>query len=355
MGDVVLRVERRLGRITLNRPRTLNALTPGMVREIYAALAEWADDSAVWGVLIDGAGERGLCAGGDIRGIYEHASKIRLRDRASAQHEQDGPKTFWREEYLLNHRIAEYPKPYIAIMDGIVMGGGVGVSGHGSVRIVTERSVVGMPEVGIGFLPDVGGTYLLSRAPGELGTHAALTAARLTGADAIHLGFADHYVRSERLPKLIEALADSPEDAVREYAEEPPASQLAEERRWIDPCYSADTVEEIAHRLRTSGEAAGEAAAKELLAKSPTSLKVTLKALRTAKVLDGLGECLDLEYRVACALLTTHDLVEGIRAAIIDKDRNPRWSPDRLEEVDRASVERCFAWLGEDELGLAVR
>ncbi|MCP3803035.1 enoyl-CoA hydratase/isomerase family protein [Allokutzneria sp. A3M-2-11 16] len=344
MGDVVLRVERGLGRITLNRPRTLNALTPEMVREIYAVLGEWASDSGVRGVLIDGAGERGLCAGGDIRGIYEHA-------RAG----QDGPKTFWREEYLLNHRISEFPKPYVAVMDGIVMGGGVGVSGHGSVRIVTERSIVGMPEVGIGFLPDVGGTYLLSRAPGELGTHAALTAARLTGADAIHMGLADHYVRSERLPKLVEAVADGFEDAVREYAEEPPASQLAEERRWIDPCYSADSVEEIAHRLRTSGEAAGEAAAKELLAKSPLSLKVTLKALRVAKVLDGLGECLDLEYRVACALLAKPDLVEGIRAAIIDKDRNPRWSPDRLEEVDRSSVDRCFAWLGEGELGLAVR
>ncbi|GAA4020413.1 enoyl-CoA hydratase/isomerase family protein [Allokutzneria multivorans] len=343
MSDVVLRVERGLGRITLNRPRTLNALTPGMVREIFGALGDWAGDDAVRAVLIDGAGERGLCAGGDIRGIYEHAKAG-----------QDGPKTFWREEYLLNHRISQFPKPYIALMDGIVMGGGVGVSGHGSVRVVTERSVVGMPEVGIGFVPDVGGTFLLSRAPGELGTHAALTAARLSGSDAIHMGLADHFVRSERLPELVEALSEGELD-VRAFAEEPPPSELAAQRRWIDPCYSADSVEEIASRLATSGEAAGEAAAKELLGKSPTSLKVTLQALRAAKVLDDLGECLDLEYRVACALLERPDLVEGIRAAIIDKDREPRWSPGRLEDVDRLSVQRCFAWLGEGELGLAVR
>ncbi|MFB9904016.1 enoyl-CoA hydratase/isomerase family protein [Allokutzneria oryzae] len=344
MNDVVLRTERGLGRITLNRPRALNALTPEMVRRMDAALAEWEADDSVRAILIDGAGERGLCAGGDIRGIYEHAKAG-----------QDGPKTFWREEYLLNHRISRFPKPYVALMDGIVMGGGVGVSAHGSVRVVTDRSTVCMPEVGIGFLPDVGGTYLLSRAPGELGTHAALTAARLTAADAIHFGLADHYVPAAKLPELVEALleADDLDAVVRAHAEAPPASQLAQERRWIDPCYAADTVEEIVSRLRTSGEPAGEAAAKELLDKSPTSVKVTLKALRTAKVLDGLGECLDLEYRIACVLLTGHDLVEGIRAAIIDKDRNPLWSPDRIEDVDRADVERCFAWLGADELGLS--
>ncbi|MBM4569359.1 enoyl-CoA hydratase/isomerase family protein, partial [Rhodococcus hoagii] len=200
MSDIVepeVLVERvgALGRITLNRPKAINALNHAMVRSMAAALLEWADDDAVDAVLLTGAGERGLCAGGDIVSIYHDA-----RDGGS------GSKDFWRDEYVLNAAIARYRKPYVAIMDGIVMGGGVGVSAHGNVRVVTERSTIGMPEVGIGFVPDVGGTYLLSRAPGELGTHVALTTARMSAGDAIACGFADHFVPSDRVGEFEQAL-----------------------------------------------------------------------------------------------------------------------------------------------------
>ncbi|MFE2868971.1 enoyl-CoA hydratase/isomerase family protein [Embleya sp. NPDC059259] len=333
----------RLGRITLNRPRAINALDHPMVRRMRAALVDWADDDEVAAVLVTGAGERGLCAGGDIRAI-----------RADALRGGQAARAFWRDEYLLNARIAAYPKPYVAIMDGVVMGGGVGISAHGDVRIVTERSTVAMPETGIGFVPDVGGTYLLSRAPGELGTHLALTAGAIGAADSILCGLADHFVPADRLPALLDALAvEAPADAAARFAEAAPAGELAERRGWIDACYAADTVEEIVDRLLGSGEPAAKEAAELIAAKSPTSLKVTLAALRRARALDSLALVLDQEYRVSCASLATADLVEGIRAQVVDKDRDPRWSPATLAQVGAAEVEAFFAPLGERELGLA--
>ncbi|MYS87310.1 enoyl-CoA hydratase/isomerase family protein [Embleya scabrispora] len=332
----------RLGRITLNRPRAINALDHPMVRRMHAALTDWASADEVAAVLVTGAGERGLCAGGDIRAI-----------RADALVGGHAAREFWRDEYLLNARIAAFPKPYVAIMDGVVMGGGVGISAHGDIRIVTERSAVAMPETGIGFVPDVGGTYLLSRAPGELGTHLALTAGTIGAADAILCGLADHFVPVERLPALLEALAaEDPADAVARHAEDAPAGELDERRGWIDVCYAADTVEEIVDRLLGSGEPAAKEAAELIEAKSPTSLKVTLAALRRARALGSLALVLDQEYRVSCASLGTDDLVEGIRAQVVDKDRNPRWSPATLAQVDVAEVEAFFAPLGERELGL---
>jgi enoyl-CoA hydratase len=339
--DVLTSVHEGLGRITLNRPKALNALTHAMASAISAALTEWEHDDAVRAVLISGAGERGLCAGGDIRSIYEDA---RSGGTASLG--------FWADEYRLNAQIARYPKPYIALMDGLVMGGGVGVSAHGSVRIVTERSRIGMPEVGIGFVPDVGGTYLLSRAPGLLGTHIALTTAQLSGTDAIHCGLADHYVPSERLGALVDALgAGDPEDVVRSFAEPPPASALAAQASWIDACYAADTVEEILDRLRADSEA-GASAAKEIDGKSPTALKVALRALRSAAALPSLEAALDQEFRISTVALRSAEFSEGIRAQIIDKDRNPRWSPSTLAEVGGDLVESYFASLGDNELGL---
>ena len=333
-----------LGRITLNRPKAINALNHAMVRSMAAALLEWADDDAVDAVLLTGAGERGLCAGGDIVSIYHDA-----RDGGS------GSKDFWRDEYVLNAAIARYRKPYVAIMDGIVMGGGVGVSAHGNVRVVTERSTIGMPEVGIGFVPDVGGTYLLSRAPGELGTHVALTTARMTAGDAVACGFADHLVPSDRLDEFGQALAEgSVEDALAQFAQPAPASELAAQRDWIDTAYAADTVEEIVANLRASDVPEAQAAAEQILAKSPTAAKVTLRALRRARTLDSLEAVLDEEYRVSLACLESHDLVEGIRAQVVEKDRNPAWSPSTLEAVTDELVDRFFEPLGEAELGLAA-
>ncbi|KXF52635.1 3-hydroxyisobutyryl-CoA hydrolase, partial [Rhodococcus sp. SC4] len=306
-----------LGRIVLNRPRAINALNHAMVRQIAAALAGWSGDDAVRAVVITGAGERGLCAGGDIVSIYHDA-----KDGGT------GSREFWREEYILNAAIANYGKPYVAIMDGIVMGGGVGVSAHGSVRIVTERSMIGMPETGIGFVPDVGGTYLLARTPGELGTHIALTTARLSAGDAIACGFADHFIPSGKIEQFIDALSTtSVQEALGAFTEPAPASELLAQQDWIDAAYSADTVADIVARLRGSGVPEAEKAAEQVRSKSPTACAVTLKSLRRARQAGSLEEVLDDEFRVSVACLRSPDLVEGIRAQVVDKDRNPHWSP----------------------------
>ncbi|MBL1106493.1 enoyl-CoA hydratase/isomerase family protein [Streptomyces sp. 5-8] len=342
---VLLHTRGRAAYITLNRPKALNALNHEMVRRIDEALRAWEHDPAVETVVLTGAGERGLCAGGDIRAVHDDA--------------RDGDGTasaaFWRDEYHLNARIARYPKPYVAVMDGIVMGGGVGLSAHGGVRVVTERSRIAMPETGIGFVPDVGGTYLLGLAPGELGTHLALTGAQIGAGDALFCGLADHYLPSAALHSFVDDLAGTPVgDALARYVQPPPRAQLAERREWIDACYAAGTVEEIVERLLAHGGPEAKETAETLLTRSPTSLKVTLAAIRRARRLGPLERVLDQEYRVSCAALSTPDLVEGVRAQIVDKDRDPRWSPATLAEVGDADVERFFAPLGERELGLAA-
>ena len=345
---VLLHTEGHVLHLTLNRPRALNALTHTMVRAIGEALTLAAEDDAVTAVVIGGSGERGLCAGGDIRSIHEDA---RAGRRASVD--------FWRDEYRLNARIARFPKPYVALMDGIVMGGGVGVSAHGDVRIVTERSRVAMPETAIGFVPDVGGTFLLAAAPGELGTHLALTGRAVQAADAILCGLADHFVPSHHLADLTSALADCATpvevtDAVGRYATDAPEGELAAQRGWIDDCYAADTVEEIIDRLVNSGLPAAKETAEALLTASPTALKVTLAAVRRAARLSGLEAVLDQEFRVSCRAFAGHDLVEGVRARIIDKDRTPRWNPAELGDVTAAEIARHFEPLGDQELGLSA-
>ncbi|MBU8865078.1 enoyl-CoA hydratase/isomerase family protein [Paenarthrobacter aromaticivorans] len=339
--------ERRghLGIVTLNRPQAVNALSAGMVKAMLQQLAAWADDDAVATVLVRGAGDRGLCAGGDIVAIYKDML-------------QGGTETaeFWADEYRLNSLIARYPKPYVAFMDGLVLGGGVGVSAHGSVRIVTERTRTGMPETTIGFVPDVGGTLLLSRSPGEAGTHAALTGAHLTGADALFLGLADHFVPSESLPALAEALESSTaEAAVGRFVQAAPDSALAAQQEWINAAYAQDDAEEIVRSLRSLGETSPEAAtaADTIEAKSPTSVKVTLASLRRVRGMS-LEEALDQEYRVGLRCLAGPDFREGIRAQVVDKDRNPQWKPPTLAEVRESDVEGYFAPLGERELGLAA-
>ena len=331
--DVLVKIDGSVGRITLNRPKAINSLTHPMVTRIGAALTAWQDDDAVACVIVDGAGERGLCAGGDVVAIY-HSAKA---DGAEA-------RQFWHDEYLVNAQIGRYPKPYVAIMDGITMGGGVGISAHGSVRIATDTTKMAMPEVGIGFIPDVGGTYLLARTPGLLGLHAALSGAPFTGADAIAMGFADHFVPHERLEAfLATATADGPVAAVAAHAQEPPPSPLLAQRDWIDECYAGDTVPDI---LAALGDRGGDQAAKaaELISsRSPVALAVTLEAVRRAGTLTSLEDVLRQEFRTSCASLRSHDLVEGIRAQLIAKDRNPKWSPPSSEAVTTADVEAYFA------------
>ena len=334
-----VRLERsgHLGHIILNRPRAINALTSAMVSLISAALDEWEHDDGVATVLLSGAGERGLCAGGDIVAIY--------RDAGNGGTES---ARFWAEEYALNARISSYPKPYVALMDGIVLGGGVGVSAHARHRVVTERTKVGMPETGIGFIPDVGGTYLLSRAPGELGTHAALTAGTMTGADALLLGLADVFVHSSRLEDLAAALAQKPVDeALQDFGDRPPEAPLAAARTWIDRCYAHEDVETIVDALRSSESEDAKAAADVVLAKSPTALKVTLESLRRARELPDLAAVLAQEYRVSLRALAAPDFAEGVRAQVIDKDRSPQWQPAGLDGVRQADVQAYFAPLEE--------
>jgi len=349
-GDEVL-VERRgaLGRLTLNRPRAINALNHSMVRTLATALDAWRADDSVRTVLLSGAGDRGLCAGGDIVAIY--TAVLAGRDDAVR---------FWADEYALDAAIARYPKPYVALMDGLVLGGGIGLSAHGGIRIVTERTRIGMPEVSIGFFPDVGGTYLLSHAPGELGTHLGLTGGTASGADAIAIGLADHFVPSERLAELATALETRDADEViAELAVTPPASELLAKRAWIDELYAGDDAQVILERLAASAEPAAQEAAATIGAKSPTSVALTLAALRRAAALPSLEAALDQDFRVATRISRGTEVIEGIRAQVIDKDRTPHWSPATLAEVTADAVEQYFAPLDHDErggaeLGLAV-
>ncbi|WP_394940102.1 enoyl-CoA hydratase/isomerase family protein [Psychromicrobium sp. YIM B11713] len=337
--------ERRgsLGVVTLNRPKAVNALTEPMVDGLLERLTAWAQDDDVAQVLIQGAGERGLCAGGDIVAIYRD---ITGQAEGDASAENPGEKTarFWRTEYKLNALIHNYPKPYIALMDGLVLGGGVGVSAHGSVRVVTERTRCGMPETTIGFVPDVGGTYLLSRSPGRTGVHAALTGAHLDGSDAIFLGLADYFVPAAKLPELTAALeTEAAADVVPRFAQQPPASVLAEQQSWIDQAYAAATAEQIVAELRNGGaDHPGYEYAAVIEAKSPTSVKVALESIRRAARLDSLEEVLDQEYRVGTRLAAAHDMREGIRAQVVDKDRNPQWQPATLAEVSERDVAGYF-------------
>ncbi|MFE6158319.1 enoyl-CoA hydratase/isomerase family protein [Streptomyces sp. NPDC056486] len=343
-APVLHRTHGHAGHIVLNRPRAINALNHAMVGLMDDVLSGWERDDAIETVVLTGAGARGLCAGGDIRSIHDD---VRAGGGSASV-------AFWRDEYRLNARIARFPKPYVAVMDGIVMGGGVGVSAHGSVRIVTERSRIAMPETGIGFVPDVGGTYLLTRTPGELGTHLALTGSAVGAGDALLCGLADHYVPSERLPEFTAALADAEVDeVVARYATAAPEGELAAHREWIDACYAADSVEEIVDRLYDSGDRAAKETAETILGKSPTSLKVTLASLRRARALATLEQVLDQEYRVSATAIGAPDLVEGVRAQVVDKDRDPQWSPAELAQVTDADVARHFAPRAGDELGLA--
>jgi enoyl-CoA hydratase len=337
--EVLSRVDNGVGFVTLNRPKAINSLNQLMIDQLSAVLAKWEQDTTVSAVVLSGAGERGLCAGGDVVAIYHSARADGVEARR-----------FWHDEYLLNGKIGRFPKPYVALMDGIVMGGGVGVGAHANTRVVTDTSKVAMPEVGIGFIPDVGGAYLLSRAPGSLGLHAALTGAPFSGADAIALGFADHFVPHDKLDALRASIAEAGiEQALATHAVEPPPSELAAQQDWIDECYAGDTIADIVASLRGHDAGPANDAANLIATRSPIALSVTLAAVRRAATLDTLEEVLAQDYRVSSASLRSHDLVEGIRAQLVDKDRNPKWSPASLAEVSTADVEAYFAPV-DDEL-----
>lgn len=336
--EVLTQVDGGVGLITLNRPKAINSLNQTMVDLLSTVLIRWEGDDEVRAVVVSGAGERGLCAGGDVVAVYHSARKDGVEARR-----------FWRAEYLMNGQIGRFSKPYVALMDGIVMGGGVGVSAQGDVRVVTDTSKVAMPEVGIGFIPDVGGVYLLSRAPGALGLHAALTGASFSGADAIAMGFADHYVPHADLDAFRAAItSDGVASALAHYTVDPPPSELAAQRDWIDECYTGDTVAEIVAELRDHGSQPANDAAELIATRSPIALSVTLEAVRRAATMETLEDVLLQDYRVSSASLRSHDLVEGIRAQLIDKDRKPKWSPSALAEITKADVAAYFEPVDDD-------
>jgi enoyl-CoA hydratase len=330
--DVLVRVEDGVGFLVLNRPKAINSLTHSMVSALQTALTEWDRDDSVRAVVLSGAGERGLCAGGDLVAIYH-----------SARADGTEARKFWHDEYLLNAHIGGYSKPYISLMDGITMGGGVGVGAHARTRVVTETTKMAMPEVAVGFVPDVGGTYLLPRAPGMLGLHAALTGAPFDGADAIAMGFADHYLPHHKLAEFTRSVVvDGVTAALAAHSTNPPPSRLLAQRDWIDECYAAETAVDIIAALRGHDAGPANDAANLIATRSPIAVSVTLEAVRRAARLDTLEEVLRQEYRVSCATLRSHDLVEGIRAQLIDKDRNPKWSPTSLAQVTDADVSGYF-------------
>jgi len=352
MADPEILFERRgaAGVITLNRPQALNAVTYEMVLALARTLAVWRDDPAISRVVIKAAGERAFSAGGDIRALYELGKAVR-HDEALA---------FWRDEYPLNVLIKTYPKPYVALIDGIVMGGGVGVSIHGSHRVCGDRFRFAMPEVGIGFFPDVGATHLLPRLPGELGTYIALTGDRLTGDEAVTIGVATHRVPSRRFAELLVALCGGdPVDAVlAEFATPPAEAPVVARGHAIKRLFAHDRVEDILAALDAEAVGGGPdapwvaASAATIRAKSPLSLKIALRQMRLGPSLT-FAACMRTEFRIVSRIVHGHDFYEGVRAVIVDKDNAPRWRPAELSGVNDAEVDRHFAPLGSGELDLA--
>ncbi|WP_298888617.1 enoyl-CoA hydratase/isomerase family protein [uncultured Serinicoccus sp.] len=339
-AGVVYAVDGPLGRVRLDRPRAINALDRPSIDSLLHQLRAWADDDRIAAVVLDGAGERGLCAGGDVRA---------LREAILAGREQEA-LDYWEAEYAVDALVAAYPKPYVAWMDGIVMGGGVGVSAHGSVRLVTERTQLAMPEVVIGFFPDVAGLHPLSRAPGETGTHVALTGAPVGGADAVVLGMADAVVPSQAQDEVLAALREDPtRDAealaalTSAHGETAPvqASWLEQQRPWIDECYAGDDAGEILRRLREHPEPAAQEAAELVGSRSPHSVAVTLEALRRAASMT-VEEVLAQDLRLGPVFAAHPDFAEGVRAQLVDKDRQPRWQHASLADVTRAEVLAAF-------------
>jgi enoyl-CoA hydratase len=346
-GDLIARKEGSAGVLRLNRPKAINAVTLEMFHDIDKALDVFEADPDIAVILLEGAGERGLCAGGDIRALWE-----------SSKAKGDLGKILWRDEYILNARIKKFPKPYVAFMDGIVMGGGVGLSAHASHRVVTDKTKLAMPEVGLGFFPDVGGTWLLSHSPGEIGTYFGLTGQTMNGPDAIHADFADAVVPSAKLVALREALTKvrpgvtsaEVKPLIAGFATGETAGPVAAMQGKIDAWFGHDRMEDIVAALQSDGSEQAASTLKTLNEKSPRGMVVTLKLLRLARASSSLEECLVREYRAALEVFASDDFREGVRAAVIDKDRNPKWSPSRIEDVTPAMVAPYFAEIGADEL-----
>ncbi|TWH01298.1 enoyl-CoA hydratase/carnithine racemase [Mesorhizobium sp. J18] len=341
--DILFERIGKAGVVTLNRPRALNALNHRMVNALSRALQEWEADSKVALVIVKGEG-RAFSAGGDILDVY----RAGMEGKASPQ--------FFADEYRLNAAIARFPKPYVALIDGIVMGGGVGISFHGSHRIMTENAVFAMPEVGIGFFPDVGGSFLLANLPRSFGMYLGLTGNRIKRGDALWSGLATHVVDAELLPELLGELTvtGNIRAALRSRTVQAPREIDEAAVHAISHHFSCDTLEAIFASLREAandGDEFARATLETMLKRSPTSMHVAFRQISTGGMLS-MDECMRMEYRILNRMLTGHDFYEGIRAALIDKGSTPQWKPARLEDVDPADIEAYFAPLPNGELEL---
>uniref|UniRef100_A0AAY4EIG4 3-hydroxyisobutyryl-CoA hydrolase n=1 Tax=Denticeps clupeoides TaxID=299321 RepID=A0AAY4EIG4_9TELE len=350
--EVLLERVGNAGVITLNRPKVLNALTLNMIRLIYPQLKKWEADTETSVVIIKGAGEKAFCAGGDVTAVAEAGKS---GDRLV--------KDLFREEYTLNNAIGTCRKPYVALIGGITMGGGVGLSVHGQFRVATEKTLFAMPETAIGLFPDVGGGYFLPRLKGKLGLFLALTGFRLKGRDVLRAGVATHFVESEKISALEKDLVDLRSPSVDDVAKVLDAYQgqstldaekpfvLQQHMKDIDRLFEATSVEGIMNNLKTDGSPFAQKQAEMLSKMSPTSLKLTLKQMQAGATMS-LQEVFVMEYRLSQACMNGHDFYEGVRAVLIDKDQNPKWKPSTLEEVTEKSVEKSFQSLGEHDLRL---
>lgn len=341
--------------ITLNRPDALNALNLNMIRLLDQRLVELESDKTVSAVILKGAGGKAFCAGGDVKAVYF--------DGLAAREGKGGTgltADFFREEYILNRRIHKFAKPYISLLDGIVMGGGKGISAHGSHRVVTENTLFAMPETNIGLFPDVGGGYFLPRCPGETGVYLALTGARVRAPDTLYIGFGTHYIMSDHLEALIEDLAGAKWDraeplaianaVIANYTKEAPEEPLLEDRRLeIDQHFAFDSIEDILVSLHDDGSEWAEETFQTLMKMSPTSLKISLEQLRRGIEMD-FDDVMTMEYRLSQRCMAGHDFYEGIRAQLVDKDRSPKWSPATIEGVTAEIVTSYFEPLGSGDL-----
>lgn len=334
-----------LGIITLNRTKALNALSHNMLLAMHTHLKQWAEDDSIKAVVVKATDGRAFCAGGDIRQIFSYKN-----------HEGKNPAQYFWDEYRLNRRIHCYPKPYISLLNGITMGGGVGISLHGSHPVATENLTFAMPETGIGFFPDVGGSYFLPRLPGKVGMYLGLSGARLKAADSCHLGLTPHYVASEKLSDLVDDIANTPfekdpkevvSQIIDRYKTNPGLPTIAEYQSLIDEHFSKDTVEEIIESLQIASNDWCTKQANTLETKSPTSLKVTLQQLNQGATLS-FDDCMKMEYRLVNRFITAKDFYEGVRAAVIDKDNKPAWSPAALQDITEKDIAPYFAALEKE-------
>lgn len=341
--DILFEKRGRAGFITLNRPKALNALNHGMVTELAVQLTRWADDASISHVVIKGAGEKAFCAGGDIRSIYD----------AKMAGETEGLAAFFKDEYLLNSQIKAYPKPYISLINGIVMGGGVGVSVHGSHRVGTEKTTFAMPETGIGFFPDVGGTYFLPRMPKHTGTYCALSAGRMKQGDALATGVLTHTVSEGDLASIEKALetCKSVDEALAPFNMSSETGPLIENGELIETCFSAGSVMDVLDRLDRSEDPFALKTAETIRSKSPTSVLIAFEQMQRGGRLS-FNECMTLEYRIVSRILQGRDFFEGVRAVLVDRDQSPKWSPETLAQVDSEDLASYFDEPADGDLPL---